>query len=471
MPRKPRREKKKITVIVRGNPVDVTMHPPTATRKSWYAYWPGLQASKSTGHSDFDEGVKVVEAMLRNGGKRPVCLDSILKDDEFLAIQRAHFGRKTDVAAKKRAARSLEETEDAISAFKALIELEHVSLATPDDCAEFQRSALLKPVNWRRNYPNGSETSETISPNTVIKWSRSLQAAFGRANKNAGKKCVRGVVSEKKLLTENPWSQFTWIEGTEKPIRHFTAEELRSLFAHFAEQWPDVPVGKHAAQVLFWSCCRKLEIASLSWSSLRIIRHEIHFQIVGKHGVERYFRIPEQLYSDLLAARLPKSDFVFAAYSEQIRQAHAANRGCLKKIRAEFDPKNFGSWFYARIKEWSAQQSGDANVHVFRKTSLQLAHDGEEIGTSRKVANDAGVSESVLLGHYVNPTLWHKSNRTFQRILASLPSDLAMLFGYVETNRERLSRELERAKDVGDWSQVAKLAAEMANFNDDRNSG
>lgn len=463
MPRKPQKQKQKIAVVVRGRTVDVILHPPTERRKSWFAYWSGLKSSKSTGHTKLEEAIKAVEAMLRNGGKRPPASDELLTDEEFIKLQVAHFGRKKDEAAKVRAARSLEETEDAISAFKAISALEHVSLATPDDCASFQRIALTKPVNWRRNYPKGVATDEKIAPNTVLKWSRCLQAAFDRANRNApNKKCVRGVVNEKKLLTVNPWTQFTWIEGTKKPIRHFTGDELRSLLQFFANDWSEVRVGKLAAQVLFWSCCRKLEIASLSWTSLRLVRHEVHFQIVGKWGVERYFRIPEQLYAELLAARLPTSEFVFAAYCEQVRNAHADNRGCLKKIRPEFDPKNFASWFYARIKEWSASQTnGNANVHVFRKTSLQLAFDGEELETSQKVADDAGVSEAVLLGHYVNPTLWRKSNRTYQRILASLPPDLSILFGYIEGDRDRLSRELEVAKDQGDWSLVAKLAADL----------
>ena len=32
-----------------------------------------------------------------------------------------------------------------------------------------------------------------ISENTVLRWSRELRAAFERVNRNAGKKCVRGV--------------------------------------------------------------------------------------------------------------------------------------------------------------------------------------------------------------------------------------------------------------------------------------
>nr|WP_123784853.1 hypothetical protein [Pirellula staleyi] len=203
-----------------------------------------------------------------------------------------------------------------------------------------------------------------------------------------------------------------------------------------------------------------------------MIRQEVHFEIVGKHGVKRYLRIPERLFEQHMSARSSASQFVFAAYCEQARQAHTYNSGCQKKIRAEFAPKNFGSWFYARIKEWSASQpNGNANVDVLRKTSLQLAFDGDEVVTSRKVADDAEVSESVLLCHYVNLDLWRKSNRTYYRILAALSADLAAQVGYVESASDRLSRELEAAKDRGDWSRVAKLAAELEKLNRERKSG
>ena len=85
------------------------------------------------------------------------------------------------------------------------------------------------------------------------------------------------------------------------------------LLTFFAETWADVLVGKLTAQVLFWSCCRKLEVASLTWESLRLIRQEVHFEIVGKHGVERYFLIPERLFEQLVSAGSSASQFVFAA--------------------------------------------------------------------------------------------------------------------------------------------------------------
>jgi hypothetical protein len=88
----------------------------------------------------------------------------------------------------------------------------------------------------------------------VLKWLRTLHAAFQRINRSAGRKCVRGVVPEGKLLTENPWAQFTWIEGTKKEIQHFDADELIGFLKYLKEQWQGVPVALLATQVMLWSC-------------------------------------------------------------------------------------------------------------------------------------------------------------------------------------------------------------------------
>src|SRR4051812_2901727 len=95
MPRRPKQEKQTITVIVNGAPVGVTLHPPTNTRKSWYAYWPGLVSSKSTGQRRLEDAIVVAENMVKTGGKRADVRDTALSDAEFEAIQRAHFAKKT----------------------------------------------------------------------------------------------------------------------------------------------------------------------------------------------------------------------------------------------------------------------------------------------------------------------------------------------------------------------------------------
>jgi len=453
MPRKPKQTLTKITVVLDGTPVVAILHPPTRARRSWYVYWNGLVASKSTGCYKLEDAIVVAESMVRNQGRRPCLSDTMVSDHEFERIQRLHFARKTEPAAQERAAKSLAETLDAISAFKLITGLEPIAAATPDDCASFQRIALEKPKNWRSLYPKSKETQQSLSPNTVVKWSRSLQAAFERACRNAGKKCVRGVVDESKLLTANPWTQFTWIEGKPRPIRQFDAGELLSLVDYLETDWASVPAAAAAAKVFLWSCCRKSEVAGLTWDAARIIGDkdrpvEIHFQVVGKWGVERWFRLPTAVYRDLVALRT-ESNFVFAAYTDQIRLCHADNPGCLRKIRSEYDPKNFGRWLYEQIQD-------------FRKTALQHALEGEDV--NRQVAADARVGERVMMTSYTTLSdrkLRAMSNRTYRRILLSLQPEVARRYGYVE-EESQLEEQVLAAVATGDWKRVAELSARLA---------
>ena len=101
MPRKLRLEKKTVNVVVDGRAISVILHPPTGARKSWYVYWPGLVASKSTGQHTLNDAIRVAENMVRNGGRRAVMADTVLTDEEFDQIQRAHFAKKTDAAARR----------------------------------------------------------------------------------------------------------------------------------------------------------------------------------------------------------------------------------------------------------------------------------------------------------------------------------------------------------------------------------
>lgn len=201
--------------------------------------------------------------MLRNGGQRANLDDAVLSEEEFEKIQRVPFSRKRDPAARIRAEKSLPSCLNAIAAFQRITGLSPITLARADDCAAFQRKALTLPQNWRHDYPRGRKEVELISPNTVLKWSRSLLAAFERANLNAGRRCVRGVVNERKLLAQNPWPQFQWIEGIEHALRQFDEAELLSFLDYLEGGWPEVSVGPLMAKVLLWSWSRRSEVAAL----------------------------------------------------------------------------------------------------------------------------------------------------------------------------------------------------------------
>lgn len=104
MPRKPQQRKTTAIIHAKGRPVRVTLYPPKPPRRSWYAFWPGLVAARSTGEQDREEALAAVVCMLENNGKLGHAKDLVLTDEEFREIQRWHFGRKTDESAKRRRA-------------------------------------------------------------------------------------------------------------------------------------------------------------------------------------------------------------------------------------------------------------------------------------------------------------------------------------------------------------------------------
>jgi hypothetical protein len=464
MPRKPKVEKQTITVIVNGKPVAVILHPPIGSRKSWYVYWSGLVSSKSTGQAKLEAAIVVAEEMVKNGGKKASVADSVLSDEEFEQIQRAHFSRKQDPAAQLRASKTLDDCLEAIAAFKEISGLPQVTLATADDCAAFQRKAMTLPKNWRKQYPRSKKEVERLSANTVLKWSRALQAAFERANRNAGRKSVRGIVEEHKLLSANPWKQFTWIDGTKRPIRQFDANELLSFLNYLETKWHGMTVATAVAKVCLWSWGRRAEVMGLQWPSLRVVGDERHFEILGKWGIEKWFRVPEGLYQELVRLKTD-SNFVFATYNDQLRAFHERGQRFAKArmVTAAFDPVNLGDWFHERIVRWStSEQKGRATTHIFRKTSLQYARSGEDV--NRQIAADARLSEGVMMTNYVKETdeqMRAKSKRMFARILASLPSEVAIRYGHVEVGPGNLKERIKAAATAEDWKRVAELTADL----------
>jgi integrase len=464
MPRKPVKKKTVITVIVANKPISVTLHPPAGKRRSWYVYWAGIGSKKSTGTPDLDEAIVVAENMLSNGAKRPTRASTVLSDEEFEELQRVHYSRRTDPVTKKRAEQSLKSCLNAIAAFRDITGISPIASATADDCAAFQRKALKLPKNWRQNYPKGKKDVQLLSPNTVQKWSRSLQAAFERANINGGKRCVRGVVDAGKLLSVNPWVQFDWVEGADPTPQRFNDAELLGILEFLGGKWSKVSVGPLVAKMLLWSAARRSEITGLKWTSLRALGPEHHFDIVGKWGVERWFRIPDALLHELEMVRR-NDDFVFAAFNDQLREHHRGQprSWVADRVGAEFDPESLGDWFYNRLQEWpSTTSNARATIHMFRKTMLQHARNGEDLNL--RVAQDAKVGVSVMMTHYVeemDEQMRQRSNRTFQRIVASLSPEVRRRYGYVPSPTAELEGLLQAAYAARDWQKVAELAAKL----------
>ena len=408
-----------------------------------------------------------MQDMLGNGGKRATLADAVLSDEEFEEIQRRHYGKRKDEDAQVRAKKSLNGCLDAIAAFRKATGISPISLATPDDCERFQADALGKLKNWRHQYPNGrTEGVQFIAPNTVVKWSRELQAAFERANRNAGKKCVRGVVDSAKLLESNPWKQFTWIDGTSPHKRRFTSEELVSLLDYFENNFPEVVAASVFAKATLWLWARRSEVASLRWDSLRVVTGQYHFDFVGKRAVRKWARIPMGLYHELSKIKTD-SPYVFAAYNSQLRRHHAEKRAASsRKVSQQYNPTAFADWFHAKLVNWSkTAPNGHATQHAFRKTGLQFAYRGGLADSL--IASDASITDSVMHGNYVDDTdqeLLLKSNRTFERIVTSLPLKVAERYGYnPDEEGAGLPDLLKAAIDRQDWDAVEELMAKIRN--------
>ena len=177
---------------------------------------------------------------------------------------------------------------------------------------------MTLPGNWRQQ---DSEITTPLSPFTVYKWLGALQGAFQRANRNAGRACIRSVVPAERLLTTNPWNEFTWIPKPQATVRYFTGEDLIDFLTYLRTTWPVVTAGELMAKVLLWSWRRRQEVAGLTWDSLRLVDDECHLFMEGKWRVEKWFRIPRLLYDELVAHRT-SSPFVSAAWSDQLGTHH-----------------------------------------------------------------------------------------------------------------------------------------------------
>ena len=156
------------------------------------------------------------------------------------------------------------------------------------------------------------------------------------------------------------------------------------------------------------------------------------------------------------------SPFVFAAYNAQLRAYHERSSRPHNALRVgeEFKPLCLGDWLYDRLADWSATlPGGHAHPHVFRKTALQQAWVGDA-SMDQRVAQDACVGKEVLLAHYVR-VLREKRNRTYCRILAALPAEVASRYGNAE-QPPSLKEQLRRAVEAEDWEAVDRVRAELA---------
>jgi hypothetical protein len=275
---------------------------------------------------------------------------------------------------------------------------------------------------------------------------------------------VRGVVSEGKLLTSNPWTQFTWIEGTVPTKRRFGDDELISILDYFERNWGDVSTASLFAKVSLWIWGRRAEVARLTWKDLRLVGNEYHFDFIGKRGVRKWARIPDRLYRELNEVKTD-SPYVFAAFAKELRHHYKGkNPGVENSVNRDYTPKAIVWWFHTKLGSW-ARENGrkHATHHAFRKTALQFARRGED--RNEAVAHDARISRAVMVRHYVDETdeeLRQGSNRTYYRLIAGLSTEVARRYGYDASSEAlELQIRLQTAVNAQDWKTVSEITQQL----------
>ena len=176
--------------------------------------------------------------------------------------------------------------------------------------------------------------------------------------------------------------------------------------------------------------------------------------------IRRSVKAPLTLHDELMALRTP-SPFVFAKWSEQLRDHHMAQGrdDIAGKIRS-YSPENAGRWFYERMSTWS---EGKGTVHMLRKTAMRFARTGEDL--QETVARDASITTAVMSGNYVpeeDAMMRAKANRMFRRIRDGLGLEVAKAFGCEASPTESLEQRLRTAALAKDWELVGRLSAELA---------
>jgi hypothetical protein len=91
----------------------------------------------------------------------------------------------------------------------------------------------------------------------------------------------------------------------------------------------------------------------------------------------------------------------------------------------------------------------------------------------KAVAEDAQVGVSVMMTHYVeemDEQMRQRSNRTYQRIVASLSPEVRRRYGYAASPTAELEGLIQAAYSARDWQKVAELAAKLEQRRGDEGS-
>lgn len=354
---------------------------------------------------------------------RDKAVASIMTWDDWKKIQVAHADKR---AVKKRAARTLEECLKSQRLFIAVTKAENASAVDADMVERFQRECLKRLTKYGKPYEKP----------TILKTLSHMSASFNRCNRNAGRKCVGGVVPRDNLLTENPFEQIKWIELEEQSKRQFSNTELKAFLSW--RQVASCPLISIFAKVSLWACGRLEELTELQWSWVDENGYVTIPDEIAKWGKGRMIKVPQGLLQEMQTNRT-SSPYVWAGYPDQLRRYYMASgsRASVHKIR-DFTPQRLRRVVQNWINAWAKEAKVPGlSHHAFRRTGLQMSREGRVRILDSEYAKAAHVSLHVANNSYtVRPDKLF-ADLAYRNIEESLSADpeLACIMG-LEHNRK-----------------------------------
>jgi hypothetical protein len=101
-------------------------------------------------------------------------------------------------------------------------------------------------------------------------------------------------VPQEKLLTRNPWNEFTWIPKPKAKPRRFDRQQLLDLSRYFESNWEGVTAAGLILRLFVWTWARRSEVVSINRRICEGLTAEVAeafgHQASGTEDLERQLR-------------------------------------------------------------------------------------------------------------------------------------------------------------------------------------
>jgi integrase len=117
---------------------------------------------------------------------------------------------------------------------------------------------------------------------------------------------------------------------------------------------------------------------------------------ISKHRNERFAKLPEDVYTELLAYRGPK--WVWEKYPAELKVATQKLGVPCHRLNPEFSPRRLYLWVVQIMQAYQKDTGKDFSSHDFRKAAFTRA--AEKDMHPKKVASGFGVTAETMLRYY-----------------------------------------------------------------------